>query len=236
MKNYSFLVALLVVGLITVPVMAQTTPTDKPTVKVPTPTGSELDDEVDKLKEKVAATVEGLKGEKEQATVGEVESVDADSLVVLQDGEKKIVTLDDTLTQYYEISGTSTKDLKKDDIEKGEYVFILGPDINGEVTANAVYRDVSYSILSGKITDVNSDDYTVSIVSLDKTNYILDIQTKTVQQMLNIKSLKVEKIGFSKLKEGDSIHVVVKTNLENKSSTRFDAVRFLIIPNEYFIQ
>ncbi len=236
MKYYTFLVALLVTGLITVPVIAQTSPTDKPTVKPPTPTGSELDDEVDKLKEKVAATVEELKGEKNEATAGVVQSIDDTSLVILQDGEKKTVTLDDTLTQYYEISGTTTKDLKKDVLKEGDYVFVLGPEINGEITANAIYRDQSYIILSGKITDVNSDDYTVSIVSLDKTNYILDIQTKTVQQMLNIKTLKIEKIGFSKLKEGDSIHVVVKTNLENPNSTRFDAVRFLIIPNEYFIQ
>lgn len=90
--------------------------------------------------------------------------------------------------------------------------------------------------MTGKITNVNSEDFTVDMIALDKTNYTLDVQTQTSQQMLNIKTLELEKIGFSKLKEGDSIHVVVLSNLENPKTTRFDAERILIVPNEYFIQ
>ncbi len=236
MKYPFYLVALLIAGIVVMPVVAQSTPSGKPTVEAPTPTGKELDDEVDKLKEKVAETVSELKGEQKKATAGIVESVTDKSLVIVQDGDKKTISLDETLTQYYEIAGTATRDLEQEDIEKGDYIFVLGPDIGDEITANAVYRDQSYSIISGKITEVNSDDYTVNIVSLDKTNYTLDIQTQTSQQMLNITSLELEKIGFSKLKEGDSIHVVVKTNLENQKSTRYDAERIVIIPNEYFIQ
>lgn len=165
-----------------------------------------------------------------------MESIKGDTMVIAKDGDKTTVSLDDTLTKYYEIAGTATRDLDQEDIEQGDYVFVMGPHIGDEVTGNAIYRDQSYTILSGKITEVNSDDYTVNIVSLDKTNYTLDIQTRTTQQMMNITSLELEKIGFSKLKEGDSIHVVVKTDLENQNSTRYDAERIVIIPNEYFIQ
>lgn len=238
MKYYLFLAALLFAGTITVPVIAQTTsPKLSPTVKAsPTPAASDLDEEVDKLKEKVAETVSELKGSSEKAVSGVVSSVDDDELVITQDGDSFTITLDNTLTKYYEIAGTTTRDSKKDTIKKGDYVFVLGPEISAEITANAVYKDTSFMVITGKIIEVNSDDYTVNIISLDKTNYTLDIQTGTSQQMLNIESLELEKIGFSKLKEGDSIHVVVTTNLENPDTTRFDAERILIVPNEYFIQ
>ena len=54
--------------------------------------------------------------------------------------------------------------------------------------------------------------------------------------MLDIKTLELSKIGFSKLKEGDSVQVVVKSNGLNLKQTRFDAEKILIIPNEYFLQ
>lgn len=238
MRYILLLIALIFAGTITLPVIAQTTtPQSKPTTQVtPTSADSDLDEEVDKLKEKVAETVSELKGSTEKAVSGVVEAVDDDSLVVSQDGDTYTIKLDDTLTQYYEIAGTAIRDIKQDTIQKGDYVFVLGPEISAEITANAVYKDTSFMVITGKITEVNSDDYTVNIISLDKTNYTLDIQTATNQQMLNIETLEVEKIGFSKLKEGDSIHVVVAANLENPDSTRFDAERLLIVPNEYFIQ
>ncbi|HRN70197.1 MAG TPA: hypothetical protein PLS49_03340 [Candidatus Woesebacteria bacterium] len=235
MKLYIWLVTFLFAGFITVPVIAQTTtPKASPTVKTtPTESDSDLDSEVDKLKEKVAETVSEMRGKTEKAISGVVQSITKSELVI---NDKYTARLDNTLTKYYEIAGTSTKDLNAEDIKKGDYVFVRGPEISSEITANAVYKDTPYMVLTGKITEVNSEDYTVKIISLDKINYTLDIQTRTNQQMLNIKTLEVEKIGFSKLKEGDSIHVVVQANLENANTTRFDAERFLIIPNEYFIQ
>jgi hypothetical protein len=226
----------MIAGVVSVPVFAQTD-TPKPTTKVtPSPTPAELDDEVDKLKEKVAETVSELKGNTEKAIGGVVQSIKGDTLVLRHNDEDRSVSLDDTLTKYYQISGTKTKDLEKSDIEKGDYIFVQGPEISSEITANAIYEDTSYTVISGKITAVDSSNYSISVISLDKVNYTLDIQTKTSQQMLNIKTLELEKIGFSKLKEGDSIHAVIKTNLENPKTTRFDAERVLIIPNEYFMQ
>ncbi|QQS43838.1 hypothetical protein IPM65_06925 [Candidatus Roizmanbacteria bacterium] len=113
---------------------------------------------------------------------------------------------------------------------------MTGPEIGDSITANAVYRDQQYLVISGKITNVTSEDFTVNVLTVDKTDYVLDVESKTSQKMLNIKTLETEKIGFSKLKEGDSVHVVVKGNPENTSQTRFTAERLLVIPNEYFLQ
>lgn len=240
MKKYTFLVSLLISGILVMPVIAQTSPTEEPevsptTVKTISPT-TVLDEEVDKLKEKVAEKVSALKGKNEKAISGIIKTISESEIVLIEGNSEKKISIDKTLTKYYEIAGTATRDIKLETIKKGDYIFVLGPDINNEVTANAIYKDQSFMVLAGKITAVSSEDFTVKIISLDKTAYTLDIQTRTTQQLLNIKTLEMEKIGFSKLKEGDSIHVVVKSNLENSKTTRFDAEKILIIPNEYFIQ
>ena len=205
----------------------------KATTGTPTP---ETTDEVDKLKEKVAEKVSKLANDEDKAVAGVVQAVSDKELTLKNmDGDMVDVVLDDTLTKYYNIT-TTTKEVKKTDIEKGDYVFAAGPEIGGQINANGVYLDQKYIVTSGKITEVNADDYSIKIVTLDKNNYILDVQTRTTQEMLNIKTLKLEKVGFSKLKEGDSIHVVMKANLQNDKQTRFDAEKILIIPNEYFLQ
>ncbi len=227
MKYSVTALTLLIFTVVAVPVFSQS-PTS-------TPSGS-LTDEVDKLKEKVAEKVEQLK-ETEKAVSGVVAEIDGNDWTLTDaDGKQVSISIDDTLTDFYDIAGAKTTDLQQDDIEKGDYLFVTGPEIGDSITANAVYRDQQYLVISGKITNVTSEDFTVNVLTVDKTDYVLDVESKTSQKMLNIKSLETEKIGFSKLKEGDSVHVVVKGNPENTSQTRFTAERLLVIPNEYFLQ
>ncbi len=235
-KLFVLFFACMLVGIGAIPVYSQSknaTGTASITVK-PTSTA---DDEVDKLKEKVAEKVLTMTGEREKAVSGIVESIKEKELVItdMEGGTVEIV-LDDTLTKYYNVQATIIKEVKQSDIEKGDYVFAAGPEISGSINANGVYIDQRYMVTSGKITEVDAEEYTVKIVTLDKNNLLLDVQTRTTQEMLNIKTLALEKIGFTKLKEGDSIHVVMKANLQNQAQTRYDAEKILIIPNEYFIQ
>lgn len=237
MKKHYY-AALIMMMLVVSPVVAQTSPSPEVPESVPktvTPT-EELDDEVDKLKEKVAETVLGMKEKNDTGVAGSVKSISGDTIVLATDDKDKEITLDDTLTTYYEIQGALSKEIKKEAIKKNDYIFVLGPEISGSVTANSVYKDQPYLSFVGKITEANSEEFTVKIVTLDKSTYTLDVQTRTNQELLNIKTLEPEKIGFSKLKEGDSIHVIVKANTENPNTTRYDAERILVIPNEYFIQ
>jgi hypothetical protein len=232
----TYFIALIIALTLTTPLVLAQTPTEEviPTKEV-TPTKA-TDTDVDKLKEKVAETVLGMKEGQETAVSGTIVSVKGDVMKLSTDDKDIEVTLDDALTEYFEVQGTVTKEIKKEALKKNDYLFVLGPEINGSITANSIYKDQRYLSLVGKITEVNVDDFTVKIVALDKTNYILDVQTRTTQELLNIKTVTPEKIGFTKLKEGDSIHAFVKANNENPKSTRFDAERILVIPNEYFIQ
>ncbi len=244
MRNrHLIFITLCILSVFAQPVIAQVSPTVEPeptveTVQETTPSVSPtetLDDEVDKLKEKVAEKVLGLKEKNDKATAGIIKSIGDTMVITTSDGRDMKVSLDSTLTSYHEVRGTAIAEIKKENFKKGEYVFVLGPEINGVITGNAIYKDQKYLILSGKITEVDADNFSVNIITLDKTTYTLDVQTNTTQQMLNIKTFVPERIGFSKLKEGDSIHVVVEASLENPKTTRYDAEKLLIIPNEYFI-
>jgi len=192
---------------------------------------------VQELKDKVAEKVEELKDQKKQAVSGVVQEMTDGAISILNsDSEKVEVEVDDTLTSFYEVVGSKIKEITLDDISKGEYIFITGPEIGETVTANAVYKDTQYLVMSGKITEVNKDDFTIKIVTVDKSNYVLDIEKRTDQNLLDIKTLETDSIGFSKIKEGDAIHVVVEGDPEKPDQTRFTAIKFLIIPNEYFLQ
>lgn len=196
-----------------------------------------LDEEVQELKDKVAEKVEELKDKNKKAVSGIVQELTSKSIIILNPENVKVdVELDEALTSFYEIVGTKIKEITSNDIKKGGYLFVTGPEIGETVTANAVYKDTSYMVMSGKITDVNKDDFTVRIVAVDKSDYIIDIEKNTKQKLLDIKTLEINSIGFSKLKEGDSAHIVVKEDSGNPDKTHFTAIKLLIIPNEYFIQ
>lgn len=227
MKYSISALTLLVFTLIAVPAYSQSPSS--------TPSGS-LNEEVDKLKEKVAEKVEELHRQ-EKATAGVVTKVDGNRLTMrTPDGANTAVTIDDTLTDFFEISGTKTSDLQQEDIETGNYIFVTGPEIGDSITANVIYRDTPYIVSSGKITEVNSDDFTIRVLTVDKTEYVLDIEKKSDQKILDIKTLETEKIGFTKLKEGDSVHFVVKANPEDPKQSKFSAARILVVPNEFFQQ
>ncbi len=221
-------IALIVIGISSAfPVFAQS-----PSA---TPSGS-LNKELDKIKEKVAERVEAL-SKNEKAVAGKIKAMGPQEWdLELPEGTQARVSVDDTLTRFYDIVGTLTKELKKDQYKVGDYVFVTGPEIDEVVTANAIYRDQVYLVFSGKITEVNATDFSINVLSVDKSTYTLDVETKTATRMFNIKTKALDKIGFSKLKEGDSVHVVVKSNPQKPTQDRFSADRIAVIPNEYFMQ
>ena len=45
----------------------------------------------------------------------------------------------------------------------------------------------------------------------------------------------MERIGFSKIKEGDSVHFVFKISGDEKNN-EYSADKILVIPQEYFIK
>jgi len=198
------------------------------------------DPDVKLLKEKVANKVAELRKQDQTAKSGTVVSVKDGSVIIstVEDSDQKqyTITVDGTLTKLYRIVGATKKEIKIGDIKPDNYVIASGPVADTNIQANVVYVDDPYIVQSGKITEVNKTDYYIKVMTSDKTEYTLDIESSTKQFLMNIKTLEVERTGFSKIKEGDIMHFSAVKTVSEKDKNRYAAGKILIVPQEYFLK
>lgn len=211
-------------------VVAQTpssTASSSPTVVV--------DKDIQQLKDKIANKVSEIRKQNNKAVSGFVVSIDENTMKLDNNEGVNQVKFDDTLTKAFRIIGTTKKELKTEEIQKNDYAIVSGVVADNIITANVVLIDENFLVDSGKITEIDKENYNIKILASDKNTYSLDIETSTKQYMINIKTLLKETIGFNKLKEGDTVHFVVKKT-GGKNDNNYSAIKILIIPQEYFIK
>ncbi|GIW65001.1 MAG: hypothetical protein KatS3mg092_0934 [Patescibacteria group bacterium] len=191
---------------------------------------------IENLKEKVANKVQEIIKKNNKAIVGRVTSI-SDNLIKIKsvDNKEYEIKIDSTLTKFYKISGVNQKEIKIDDIAKNDYLIVSGIINDKTVDANAVFIDQPFLVESGKVIEVNKENYTVKVITSDKTVYTLSFETFTKQYILNIKTLDIEKSGFSKMIVGDRIHFIAEIKGNEKDNT-YEAAKTLLIPQEYFIK
>ncbi len=194
-----------------------------------------VDKDIQQLKDKIANKVSEIRKKNNKAFSGFVLSQDGNQMKISNDGEENQVQFDDTLTKYFKILGTQKKEIKADDIKKNDYAIVSGVAVDNIITANVVLIDENFLVDSGKITEIDKNNYNIKVLTSDKNTYSLDFETYTKQFMVNIKTLDLEKVGFSKIKEGDTVHFVVKKTGDEKNNN-YSAIKILIIPQEYFIK
>lgn len=189
--------------------------------------------EIQDLKEKIATKVAELRKKNQKALAGTITSIKDKSIFIKNNEDAEYeVKVDEALTKVYLI-GTTKKEMKSTDLKKGSYIIATGPILDKTIDANYIYQDEQFTVLSGKITEINKDDFSIKVLTTDKDTYTLDIENSTNQQMMDIKTLELDKVGFSKLKEGDTIHFVIKkTGIEKEN--RYTATKIVIVPQEYF--
>ncbi len=232
--RYSYIIILLYCLTAGSFVVAQTTASSSSTVAV--------DNDIQQLKDKVANKVLEIRKKNNKAVSGFVVSNDGNNMKINNNDEENQVKFDDALTKFFKITGIQKKEIKADDIKKNNYAIVSGVVADNIITANVVLIDENFLVDSGKITEINKENYSIKVSTSDKNTYDLDIQTSTKQYMVNIKTLLEETIGFSKLKEGDTVHFVVKRTenplrqLADGEDNNYSAIKILIIPQEYFIK
>jgi cold shock CspA family protein len=230
----------ILIGLVSVsalsPALAQTkTPTSAPEKEASEEADTEETNAVKELKEKVESKVTELKNNNLRTKAGFITTIKDKKVTIESEAGPFTIEVDDDVTSFYRISGASRSEIKSEDLEKGNYILVTGPEIGNEITANTVHVDEHYIAKSGKIIEVNVDSFYVKIRTLEKDDIIIDIERGTKSQIIDIKTLELSTAGFSKLKEGDNLHFVAKRGQDKKQS-RFSAVKIIIIPQEYFIK
>ncbi len=192
--------------------------------------------EIQNLKDKLANKVAELRDKNERAYAGEITKVGKDSVEILAtDAKKFIIKIDSTLTNIYQVQGTSKKEIKFSALKKGDYIIATGPIDAVTVSANFVYLDEQFLAGSGKVSEVNSGEGFVRVIGIDKETYTLDIETGTKRLLINIKSLEPETTTLAKIKEGDTLHFIVSKTGEETEKNRYTARKILVIPQELFI-
>ncbi|OGK57182.1 hypothetical protein A3J15_04075 [Candidatus Roizmanbacteria bacterium RIFCSPLOWO2_02_FULL_38_10] len=211
---------------------AQTLETPKPTIK---PVATTIEDEnIKTLKDKIATKVAELREKNQIMMTGILQKKDNTSMTIKDEKETDIkIMIDSDLTKIYEVLSNNLKEIKIKDIADNSYLIISGTKIDDSVSANIIYIDTEYIVASGKVIEVNIDEKTVGVLTTDKEQYLLDIETKTKQSLLNVKTLETQKGGFSKLKVGDVIHFVAE-KVKNEKTGRNKTLRLLLIPQEFF--
>lgn len=226
------IISALIIGMISGSVMAQNA-TSSATATPSAATEKDVKD----LKEKLATKITELRKNGQKAIAGTVIENDEKTIKIKTEDETLYqVNIDEALTKFYAVTGSGKKEITANTIKKDMYIIVTGPVIDKTISANFIYQDERFLVKSGKISEVNKSEYFVKILSTDKDTFTLDIESTTKQLILNIKTLEIEKTGFSKMKEGDVAHFVVKKTGNEKEINRYSAHKILFIPQEYFIK
>jgi len=203
----------------------------------PTPTSTVDEVEIQDFKDKIASKVAELQEKDQKSIAGFVIKNEKTQISIKsEDKQSYLVKIDDILTKAYKISNGSKNEIKIEDIVKDNYIIVVGPISDMTITANEIYVDEKYLAKVGRVTEIDSVNYTLKLMTPEKENYNLDIESSTKQSILNIKTLDVEKSGFSKIKEGDMIHFVVKKTAYEQKDNSYSAIKILTIPQEFFIK
>ena len=188
--------------------------------------------QVEKLKEKVEQQTEKLKGKLEKVISGFIKETIDQGFVLEEAGEVKV---DEQLTRYFKISRGRLTEIEKTDFEKGDYIFAVGPELEGNVNVLELYKDERYRVLSGIVVEVNKKEYLLRILTELKTEKFVDIERKT-RQLILVKdkegNFEFSRTRFSKIKENDYIIFVYK-QAQGKEEERVSVDKVLIIPQEF---
>jgi uncharacterized protein YkvS len=231
MKGIFYLIFFIIVNffvVLTYYVNAQTV-TSSPSAKIE-------ERQINELKEKIASKVAEIQKENYKGVSGFIKKINKDSVIIEDNlNDRFEIKTDDVVTKYYRIENNTRKEINRDELKTDQFIFATGIINANQVEANNIYIDEVFYMNSGQIIEVNKDEYSLKVQLLEKKIITIDIENYTKQQMLNIKTIKAETIGFSKMKEGDTIHFVAKITDPAKTD-RYSALKTLLIPQEFFIK
>lgn len=235
MKRLIGLLFIIVFSLTQGVLYAQTTATSS-SQKI-TPTVVIGDKEIQNLKDKIATKVAELTKEKNNKALSGFATEVKGSIIKIknENDEEYEIKPDDAISKYYQITGTAKKEIQYSDLKKEMFLIVTGVLNDKVITANTIYVDEMFLVKSGKVTEIDKENFTLKVLTTEKDTMTLEIETSTKQTLLNIKTSEVERSGFSKIKEGDTVHFVARKT-GNEKDNKYPASKILIIPQEYFMK
>jgi hypothetical protein len=187
----------------------------KESVLTPVPSQAEATSEAELLKGKLEKKVMELRENIKKAFYGTVQTINEKEIVLKNDTDSLKVVLEPEVTKFYNATGTKLSDAVITDIKKGTPVTVFLSDIAGETKSYTVYIESNSVLVAGKISNIDTEEYVVTMVNYDKTTVKADVDSSTTQLSYLISTGETTKYGFSKLKIGDDIFAVLNPNTDN---------------------
>ncbi|MFO0704319.1 MAG: hypothetical protein U0525_06430 [Patescibacteria group bacterium] len=225
---------------------AQTTITPTESDESPTPTGEKNatdsakpqdETQIKSLRDKLASVVAEMRKKDQKVVAGDLKKLNGNTIEVdTVFGNTERAQFDDNLTKFYRIVGAATEEIKKTDIKEKQYIIVTGPHLDGIINANEIYVDEHFESRAGRITEVDSVNYTFKLETFEKDTLTVSVEKSTNQEYLNPASKLIEAGGFAKIKEGDIAHIVYGVTSIKDQKTNITPSRVFIIPAAYFVK
>lgn len=191
----------------------------------PTPTALSVQEQVDELKNKIASKVAELKLVEKRGIIGTVTD-SSDTQITLSDSKGNIRFVDvDELTKFY----SSDSSFGISDIKKDMTLGILG--LYNKQSRRILAREVNDislppKIVYGGIGAIDNKNFEITLVKENDAKVIVVVEniTKTYSYSTD----KLEKSGFSKMQETQSIMVI--GFIDKQDPNKFLATRIIIFP------
>lgn len=186
--------------------------------------------DLDALKERLATKVAELRTTEKRAIYGSVKIVSETTLVVETKTRDVKVELAEEVMVFQYLRGKRTE-LSLADIEKGDLVTVYGDyDTTLELLkASFILIQTTPPIrVSGAVATIDRNDFSLTLTTPDAQTYTVDIEPTTKVTRWD-KTSKFTKSGFSKVNQGETLHVVGTT--VPKKENRVSAVRILTLGN-----
>lgn len=185
---------------------------------------------LNELKERLATKVAELRTSEKRALYGTVKSKSLTTLVVETKTKDLKVELADEIKIYQYLKGKRTE-LTLDDITKGDAVTVYGDYDTSLDLLKATYiliQAVFPLRVAGVVDALDRTDYSLTLKSSDGQTYTIDIETITKVSRWD-KTNKFTKSGFSKMTNGETLHVI-GTPVPKKEN-RISGLRILNLGN-----
>lgn len=189
---------------------------------------SETSVQIQQLKDRLATKVAELRQLEKRALYGTVKATTISTITVETLTKDVKIELTDDIKVIQILKGKRTV-LTTDDISKGDMVVVFG---NYDLTLDLLKAKVVFITspipeqIHGVVTERDDKEFTYSVQTSDGASVVVDFERTTVTRMWT-KESGPEKIGFSKIKINDIVHVV-GTKIPKKEN-RISALRIFDI-------
>lgn len=181
--------------------------------------------EAELLKKKIEKQVMDLRVNAKKVVYGVIKESSDKELIVTVDSKPVKVLLEPEITQFFTIDEQNLLEFESAKVSKGMVVTAFISAIGDEEKSYTVYIEPPTVLVAGKISNIDTKLYQVSLVNFDKTTMSADVESNTTQQSYTVKTKGTAKYGFSKLSIGDPFFASLT---EGKDGT-YSLDRYLVV-------